>query len=68
MAGKSGSSLLLVDNARYLIQVSVREYQGFVAAVFSHGGSCGIRDNETDWLALDNALVEASSSRRRIER
>jgi hypothetical protein len=38
--------------------------------VFSenHGGPCGIRDRETDWLIHENALVRASSPRRKIER
>jgi hypothetical protein len=38
--------------------------------VFSenHGGPIGIRDHETDWLTLENALVRASSPRRKIER
>ena len=32
------------------------------------GGPCGIRGHETDWLAPQNALVRASSPRRKIER
>ena len=31
-------------------------------------GPCGIRDHETDWLTLENALPGASSPRGRIER
>jgi len=31
-------------------------------------GPCGIRDRETDWLTLENALNGAPSPRRRIER
>jgi hypothetical protein len=33
-----------------------------------HSGPCGIRDHETDWLTLENALPRASSLRRRIEK
>jgi len=41
-----------------------------IPMVFSenHGGPCGIRDHETDWLTLENALPRASLPRSKIER
>jgi len=55
-----------------------REHQDCLGTPFSrilpacfsenHGGPCGIRDHETDWLTLENALPRASSPRRTIER
>jgi len=45
-----------------------RPEKGILDSSQQNSGPCGIRDRETDWLTLENALPRASSPRRSIER
>ena len=45
-----------------------RPEKGILDSSQQNSGPCGIRDRETDWLIHENALVRASSPRRKIER
>ena len=54
-----------IRSCPYLGRPSLSSPMGFSE---NHSGPFGIRDHETDWLTLEDALSRAHSPRRSIER